>query len=82
MRYEHEVWEDEEDGSYTFICRAWPWADRNLRLLSAKSRIIGTFEAGSLTEAHIMFNRFMGFEEYKPTDLDDFAPYPDEWASN
>ena len=81
MRYLHEVWEDPADISHTFICPASPWAERSRQLLSASAKVIGTFEAGSPVEAVILFYRFMGWEEYTTSDLDDSDPYPDDWSN-
>ena len=67
--------------SVTFVCVAAPWADRNRRHLSPRAKIIGTFEAGSLVEAMTIFYQFMGWEEYKPSEIDDTDPYPDTWSN-
>jgi hypothetical protein len=81
VRYLHEVWEDPENGSVTFHCAAWPWADLNRRRFSPLARVIGTFDAGSMVEAKVRFNHFMGWNDYKPSAYDDDEPYPDDWGA-
>ena len=88
MRYVHEVWEDPDDNSISMICRASPWAINSYRLLSARAKVIHTFQAGSHVEASTLLHRIMGWEEYVPLvdsehgDIVGEEPYPDDWAQN
>lgn len=85
----HEIWRDDsgEGIGQSFFVASGPGVEQHRRLLPPDAKLIATIWASSYLEALIQYNRFMGWEEYKPFidpetgEVMGAEPYPEEWAT-
>ena len=77
----HEIWECTEDGMILHTCCfAGPHGEDCRRTIQPNARLLATFEAGRHFEAMMIYNRYLGREEYTTVFEEDYLPYPEEWC--